>query len=301
MLVLTLLFSLRKSTILNWLLTFTLSILSLTVIASQPIIVFPKVEGNVAYSKVTALPFRNADQQIDYGEDPLQYALLWRAKKATNVIKLDNKQQNPLVILIHGGCWLSAYDIKHTYALSTGLSQAGFNVWSLEYRRSGDKGGGWPGTYDDVKAGILASARYNNAEFDLSHSVLVGHSAGGHLALLAGGAFKQLKGVIGLAAITDIAEYAVGTNSCQQVTQHFMQGMPKDKPTEYSMANPSQQPLHVNTFIVQGDKGNIVPAFKLDKLERKVIMLEGVGHFDWIHPGSEAFNTLTQQLNGLVK
>mgnify|MGYP006073586475 CR=1 FL=1 len=301
MLVLTLLFSLRKSTILNWLLTFTLSILSLTVIASQPIIVFPKVKSNVAYSKVTALPFRNADQQIDYGEDPLQYALLWRAKKATNVIKLDNKQQNPLVILIHGGCWLSAYDIQHTYALSTGLSQAGFNVWSLEYRRSGDKGGGWPGTYDDVKAGILASARYNNAEFDLSHSVLVGHSAGGHLALLAGGAFKQLKGVIGLAAITDIAEYAVGTNSCQQVTQHFMQGMPKDKPTEYSMANPSQQPLHVNTFIVQGDKDNIVPAFKLDKLERKVIMLEGVGHFDWIHPGSEAFNTLTQQLNGLVK
>ena len=57
----------------------------------------------------------------------------------------------------------------------------------------------------------------------------MGHSAGGHLALLAGGEIKQLKGVISLAAITDIAEYAAGTNSCHEVTKDFMQGMPKDK------------------------------------------------------------------------
>ena len=279
----------------NWLLILSLSILSFTVKASAPLIKFPKVENNVAYSKVAALSFNPADERISYGADPLQYALLWRAKKR------EKKQQSPLVILIHGGCWLSAYDIQHTYALSTGLAQAGFNVWSLEYRRSGDIGGGWPGTYNDVKAGMRASTRYNNAEFDLAESVLVGHSAGGHLALLAGGTIKQLKGVIGLAAITDIAEYASGTNSCQEVTKGFMQGMPLDKPTEYHMANPSKQPLHVNTTILQGDKDDIVPAFKLDKLEREVIMLDGVGHFDWIHPGSEAFETLTQQLNGLAK
>jgi acetyl esterase/lipase len=241
------------------------------------------------------LSFRPADEQIAYGGNSLQYALLWRAKQ------LENTAQSPLVILIHGGCWLSAYDIQHTYALSTGLAQAGFNVWSLEYRRSGDVGGGWPGSYDDVKAGILASSKYNNGEFALAESVLVGHSAGGHLALLAGGAIKHLKGVIGLAAITDIEEYAGGSNSCQQVTKNFMQGMPIDKPAEYQMANPSKQPLHVNTLVLQGQKDNIVPAFELDKLERKIIMLDGVGHFDWIHPGSAAFTSLTQQLNGLAK
>jgi acetyl esterase/lipase len=286
---------------LYWLIILSLSMLPLSAVASQSTIKFPSVANNVAYSKVAALPFTAADENISYGADPLQYALLWRANKVTKVKNIENKQAYPLVILIHGGCWLSAYDIQHTYALSTGLAQAGFNVWSLEYRRSGDIGGGWPGTYDDVKAGILASARYNNGEFELTKSVLVGHSAGGHLALLAGGTIKPLKGVIGLAAITDIAEYAVGTNSCQQVTKNFMHGMPKDRPAEYNMANPSQQPLHVNTSILQGNKDNIVPAFKLDKLEPKVIMLEGVGHFDWIHPGSEAFSTLTQQLNGLAK
>lgn len=279
----------------NWLLTLSLSILSLTVMASQPLITFPKIESNVAYSKVAALPFKAADEQIAYGADPLQYALLWRATQ------VKNKGQSPLVILIHGGCWLSAYDIQHTYALSTGLAQAGFNVWSLEYRRSGDAGGGWPGSYDDVKAGILASASYNSGEFNLAKSVLVGHSAGGHLALLAGGEIKQVQAVIGLAAITDIEEYAAGSNSCQQVTQNFMQGMPIDKPVEYQLANPSKQSLHVNSFILQGDQDNIVPAFELHKLNRKIIMLNGVGHFDWIHPGSQAFKTLTQHLNGLAK
>jgi acetyl esterase/lipase len=290
-----LLYYLRESTILNWLFTLFLSLITFSAVAAQPDIKFPKVENNVAYSKVAALPFKSADEKIVYGMDPLQYALFWRANQLTNT------QKTPLIILIHGGCWLSAYDIQHTYALSTGLAQAGFNIWSLEYRRSGDEGGGWPGTFDDIKAGILASAKFNNSEFDLAHSVLVGHSAGGHLALLAGGAMSQLKGVIGLAAISDIEEYAKGSNSCQKVTKDFMQGMPNDKPDEYLLANPSKQPLHANTLILQGKNDSIVPAFELETLKRKVIMLEGVGHFDWIHPGSEAFRTLTERLNEFVK
>jgi acetyl esterase/lipase len=280
---------------LNRLLTLSLFILSLTVSGSTPKIEFQKVENNVAYSKVAALSFSAADEKIVYGTDPLQYALLWRAKP------LENRTQQSLVVLIHGGCWLSAYDIQHTYALSNGLAQAGFNVWSLEYRRTGDEGGGWPGTYEDIKAGILASASYNKGEFALTDSILVGHSAGGHLALLAGGAFKQLKGVIGLAAITDIEEYAVGSNSCQQVTKNFMDGMPSEKPNEYYLANPVKQPLHQDTVLLQGTKDNIVAAFELDKLDRKIIMLEGVGHFDWIHPGSNAFEILVQQLDELAK
>ncbi|MFT7506823.1 MAG: acetyl esterase/lipase [Gammaproteobacteria bacterium] len=86
------------------------------------------------------MPFAAADESISYDADSLLYALLWRAKKVTKVKDLENKHANPLVILIHGGCWLRAYDIQHTFALSTGLAQAGFNVWSLEYRRSGDIG-----------------------------------------------------------------------------------------------------------------------------------------------------------------
>ena len=121
------------------------------------------------------------------------------------------------------------------------------------------------------------------------------------MALLAGAEINNLRGVIGLAAITDIEQYATGENSCQQVTKNFMQGLPKDLPEQYDLANPSKQPLHINTVILQGGKDNIVPAFELDKLDRKIIILDDVGHFDWIHPGSEAFSTLTQRLRDLTK
>lgn len=263
--------------------------------AAQDTIEFPLVENNVAYAKVAELGYRQADEKIIYGSDASQYALLWRANQASQ------QANNPLVILLHGGCWLSAYDIKHTYALSTGLAQAGFNVWSIEYRRSGDSGGGWPVTYDDVKAGILASSSFNNGEFNLENSVVTGHSAGGHLALLAGGEISQLKGVIGLAPITDIKAYAVGKNSCQKATKDFMQGMPSDKPEAYTQANPSEQTLHANSIILQGTQDQIVPAFNLKQLNRPVALLEGGGHFDWIHPGSAAFNTLVDTLTGIDK
>lgn len=276
----------------NWLLIISISIFSFTLNAAEDLVKFPSAESNVAYSKVTSLEFNAADEKVSYGTSDSQFALLWRAKQPAS-----NK---PLVILIHGGCWLSEYDIKHTYALSTALAQEGFNVWSLEYRRSGKTDGGWPTTFDDIKAGILASSTYDEGKFTLSDSVLVGHSAGGHLALLAGGQISQLKGVVGLAPITDIKAYAKGTNSCQKVTKDFMQGMPADKPLEYKLANPTEQPLHANNVILQGNKDTIVPATELKQLNRKVIMLEGVGHFDWVHPGSRAFSTLIENLNEIA-
>jgi acetyl esterase/lipase len=287
----TLLFYVRKMTILLKLPILLIWVFALTVEAEQSPITFPKVEDNVAYSKVAALSFNPADEKIAYGDDPLQYALLWRGEK------LQSTSPNALVILIHGGCWLSAYDIQHTYALSTGLAQAGFNVWSIEYRRTGNTGGGWPGTFEDIQAGIYAAMAYNNSEFTANKTAVIGHSAGGHLALLAGSKIPKLNSVIGLAPITDITEYAKGTNNCQQVTKDFMQGMPKDKPAEYQLANPAKQVLHSNTILLQGNRDNIVPAFELESLNRTVIMLKGVGHFDWIHPGSKAFAVLVKQLN----
>ena len=144
---------------------------------------------------------------------------------------------------------------------------------------------------------MLAANKYNNGEFELADTVVIGHSAGGHLALLAGGEISQLKGVIGLAPITDIKQYAVGGNSCQKVTKDFMQGLPNDKPKVYTQANPSEQVLHPHSIILQGKQDNIVPAFNLKQLNRQVVMLKGVGHFDWIHSGSNAFNVLIQNLN----
>ncbi len=80
-----------------------------------------------------------------------------------------------------------------------------------------------------------------------------------------------------------------------------MQGMSSDKPNEYTQANPSEQPLHQQSIILQGANDSIVPAYNLEQLNRPVDLLEGVGHFDWIHPGSAAFGTLVKHLNGIDK
>ena len=60
----------------------------------------------------------------------------------------------PVVVLIHGGCWRAQYDLKHVALAAAALQQEGFAVWTIEYRRIGDPGGGFPGTFDDVGKAI---------------------------------------------------------------------------------------------------------------------------------------------------
>ena len=252
------------------------------------------VKANVAYSAVTALDYKLPDDIVSYGADSLQTASLWFADNSA-------KSDAPLVVLVHGGCWLNAYDIKHTYALSTALAQSGYSVWSVEYRRTGDVGGGWPGSFEDVVKAIEQLTAYGKKPFSLANTVVVGHSAGGHLALLAGAKLPELAGVIGLAAISDIEAYSLGQNSCQQVTSRFMGGSVLDKPQAYKEANPVAQRLHSHTFLLQGEADNIVPISQATVPGVPVVMQQDAGHFDWVHPGTPAFQTLLIQLNKAFK
>ncbi|KXI29986.1 alpha/beta hydrolase [Paraglaciecola hydrolytica] len=261
---------------------------SINPLAAVPV-EYVAVKSNVAYSAVTALEYAMPDDTVSYGADPLQTASIWFAKGPF-------ARESKLVVLVHGGCWLNAYDIKHTYALSTALAQAGYAVWSLEYRRTGDAGGGWPGSLNDVEAGIQRLTSYAPKSFYFENTVVIGHSAGGHLALLAGGKIAELRGVIGLAAITDLAEYSRGQNNCQQASKGFMGGSVSELPEQYLQANPITQPLHKHTVLLQGDADNIVPVTQATALKVPLVMQQGAGHFDWVHPGSPAFQTLLLEL-----
>ena len=258
------------------------------------IVEYPPVSPNVPYSAVTELGYRQADHKIHYGDDQHQYALLWQASTSSTT------RQKPLIVLIHGGCWLNAFDITHTFPLSTGLSQAGFDVWSLEYRRTGDEGGGWPGTFADIQQGIQAATQYDE-RYTLNNMIIIGHSAGGHLALLAGSIMQQLKGIVGLAAITNIEQYSRGSNSCQRVTKDFMTGTFEEKPGTYKLANPIQQPHHPNSILLQGDADGIVPQSQALNSGFPTEMISEAGHFDWIHPGSDAYTILIQTLEAMSK
>ena len=116
-----------------------LSVAALFILLSAELALSAETElTNVSFSDVLAVPYREADLTHNYGENQFQFGQLWLP--ATTPARAS-------LVLIHGGCWLNQFDIIHSHGLSSALADAGFAVWSLEYRRTGDEGGAWPGTF----------------------------------------------------------------------------------------------------------------------------------------------------------
>lgn len=243
---------------------------------------------DVSFAAVLEQPFEAAIETHSYGPEPLQIAKFWPASGASGKATL---------VFVHGGCYLNTFSIEHSYALATALASQGFNVWSVEYRRSGDPGGGWPGSLEDVALAV----RYIGAGIAVSKDkqplYLLGHSAGGHLALLTAQRISQVERVFGLAAISDPARYAQGSNSCQAATHDFMGGTPLDIPLAYEMATVDLNRLANRVLLLHGSADNIVPLTQSSVQMGSYLTVNGAGHFDWIHPQTAAFRVLLSSLN----
>src|SRR5918994_4037333 len=113
-------------------------VLSLVVLgAAMP----ARAQQPVTFDSVASLAAPPPSHRIAYGPDSLQFGPL-RLPKGPG--------PHPVVMFIHGGCYLSRYTISHAVALEQALADSGYAVWSIEYRRVGNEGGGWPGTFEDV-------------------------------------------------------------------------------------------------------------------------------------------------------
>jgi acetyl esterase/lipase len=250
---------------------------------------------NVSYSSLAAQADSDSSMQIAYGPGPLQFGRLYLpAQHDTQV-----NTMLPLLVFVHGGCWLNAYDLNHATAFAQAMAAQGIAVWSVEYRRVGDEGGGWPGSLQDVKQAL--SFAFNGLDgypLDKHRVAIAGHSAGGQLALLAGANTKQfpLKAVLGLAAITDLTSYSAGSNSCQRATAGFIGGSTTQFPGRYKLASPQGQQLPANTLLLHGSSDTIVPLSQAIQSGIAYQIVEGAGHFDWLHPQTQAFATMLQQL-----
>lgn len=281
---------------------------------------YSDVASGVSYAEVEVLPYANPHIKIGYGSDPLQYGLLWLPQQQTNARagSTDSNDSNditdstdstdskkaPLIALVHGGCWLNAYDIQHTFALSTALAQAGYAVWSLEYRRTGDEGGGWPGTLADVEAGLAAISGLEQYPLDTSRVVVLGHSAGGHLALLVADSVSAVAAVIGLAAITDIVAYAEGDGFCEKAAVQFMGVELSENTGLYQAASPAARaklsPPQTDIWLLHGTADITVPLSQATLPGATRVTVDQGGHFDWVHPGTESFKVLLLTLQEVL-
>lgn len=237
----------------------------------------------VSFGDVLKLASPAPATEILYGDSPLQTVLRYPA----------SGEALADVVLIHGGCWSADYDRGHALPLAGALREAGFDVWVPEYRRVGDAGGGWPGSWHDIVGAIQKVAGERTADRPL---IAIGHSAGGHLALLAASRSDlSLTHVVGLAPIADLTAYGRGDNSCQTMTPQFMGGSPDA--VDYSVASPSDIPLSVPVTIIQGDADPIVPPSQAATVpDARVVAVPNAGHFDLIHPATAAFPVLLRVL-----
>jgi acetyl esterase/lipase len=258
------------------------------------------------FSEVAEYPVRAPDRMVAYGAAEAQFAEFWLPPGTAGGL--------PVVVLIHGGCWLAAYDIAHIRPLAAALADAGFAVWAPEYRRVGETGGGWPGTFHDVAAAIDFLEYLDEPRLDRGRVVFAGHSAGGHLALWAAARTRLPadsplhdaaplvpRGALGLAAITDLAAYARGGNSCQEVAPRLLGGGPAEAPERYAQASPAALGTAVPTVLLQGGADSIVPPAQADALAgAEVVRLPEAGHFDLVHPDSPAFGRIVERLEALL-
>lgn len=219
----------------------------------------------LTWDDVEQMPPVQAGQSIAYGSLHLQFGEL-RVPSG--------KGPFPVAVLIHGGCWLSEFDRSYFNPMAVALAKMGVATWTIEYRRVGDEGGGWPGTFSDVAKALDFLPRIAKAKsLNLKRVIVVGHSAGGQLALWAAARHKlpsssalyvgkplPLSGVIGLASISNLETYRLGEpGSCHSVVDELLGGSPKEVPTRYAETSPrALLPLGVPQRLFQGVNDTVV-------------------------------------------
>jgi acetyl esterase/lipase len=230
-----------------------------------------------------------ADARVAYGSDANQFVDLRMPK---------GKGTHALAIVIHGGFWRAKYDLGYAGHLCAALATKGIATANLEYRRVGNTGGGWPGTFADVRAGyqfLLQNAQKYG--FDARRVLLIGHSAGGQLGFCLAARESGVKAVVSLAGVVDL-QRAYALHLSHDAVVEFLGGTPAEVGDHFREADPMKLTIAARQWLVHGAEDDTVPpVFSRDyvaakqkmKEDARLVEIAGAGHFEVVDPRSAAW------------
>jgi len=244
-----------------------------------------------------------ADVRLAYGSDPNQFLDLCLPSS-----KERSKPLFPLVINIHGGFWRAKYNLDHAGHLCAALTARGLATANLEYRRVGNDGGAWPGTFSDIRSAyhfLVQNARAH--DLDSRRIVVMGHSAGGQLALCFAAHESGVHRVISLAGVIDL-QRAYQLHLSNDAVVEFLRGTPSEVPDHYREADPMQLSItQARQWLIHGSADDTVPpAFSRDyvaikqnrrgkeKEDAHLLEIPGARHTDLIDPRTQPWKQIEE-------
>jgi len=255
---------------------------------------------------------------LPYGNHPSQFGVL-RMPELSGLI--------PVVVTIHGGFWQSRYGLEENDPLDEDLTRRGYATWNIEYRRVGEDGGGWTGTFNDVIDAVNHLIQIQERfQLDLSRVIILGHSAGGHLALwLASRINKKVQtdeigttllvpilSIISLAGVSDLKRMWK-IHEEKGMSSHvapLIGGSPHEFSDRYRLVSPIELlPLGVEQILIHGELDRHVPVDLSVEYHRSavekgdkvgLVVLPEVEHFMVIDPSSTAWKSVTDTLQNSI-
>ena len=239
---------------------------------------------------ILSKPQPKPDQRVAYGSDPNQFVEVRLPKGAG---------PHPVLLNIHGGYWRAKYDLAHAGHLCEALREAGVATFNVEYRRVGNTGGGWPGTFADLRSSFrFVREKASMFRVDTERLAVMGHSAGGQLALCLAAHETSLKRAISLAGVVNLKK-AFALHLSHDAVAEFLGGKPDEVPDHYREADPMELRItHARQWVLHGlDDDTVPPEFSREYAATKtksgervdLVEIAHAGHFELIDPGSEVF------------
>lgn len=240
-----------------------------------------------------------ADRRLRYGA----------AKQHFMDVRFPPAQQDAVgaVMNIHGGFWRAQYDLIHAGHLCGALSTAGYLTFNIEYRRVGDEGGGWPGTFNDVVDAFRFVRQFvERAKID--PVIVMGHSAGAQLAFALAARESSACRAISLAGVLDL-QRAFELHLSNDAVLEFLSGDPEEVPERYREASPYELKIAAKQIIIAGSEDDTVPPeISRDYVRQKqaagetveLVEVASAAHMDLIDPSNAAFHYVLEAVHALT-